>query len=237
MELLFDGIKQAFILILTGDSLVFEATLRSLQTSGSAVLISLFLGVPFGLLLALTRFPGRNLIVAIVNAGMGLPPVVVGLFVAILLWRSGAFGFLGLMYTVPAMIIAQVIIAMPLVVGLTISAVQQLDPKLRLQALALGASKIQVLITLVKEARLTMLAAVIAGFGAIISEVGAVIMVGGNISGQTRVLTTAIVELVGKGDFSRALALSFILLAITFAATYALTLYQQKGVGVWRRTS
>lgn len=237
MELLFAGIKQAFILIFTGDSLVFEATLRSLQTSGSAVLISLLLGVPLGLLLALTRFPGRNLIVAIVNAGMGLPPVVVGLFVAILLWRSGAFGFLGLMYTVPAMILAQVIIAMPLVVGLTISAVQQLDPKLRLQALALGASKIQVLITLVKEARLTALAAVIAGFGAIISEVGAVIMVGGNISGQTRVLTTAIVELVGKGDFSRALALSFILLAITFAATYALTLYQQKGAGVWRRIS
>ena len=200
-------------------------------------MISLLLGVPLGLLLALTRFPGRNLIVAIVNAGMGLPPVVVGLFIAILLWRSGAFGFLGLMYTVPAMVLAQVIIAMPLVVGLTISAIQQLDPKLRLQALALGASKTQMLITLVKEARLTVLAAVIAGFGAIISEVGAVIMVGGNISGQTRVLTTAIVELVGKGDFSRALALGFILLAITFAATYALTLYQQKGVGVWRRTS
>ncbi|MCL6472293.1 MAG: ABC transporter permease [Firmicutes bacterium] len=237
MELLFEGIKQALILIFTGDPLVIEATLRSFETSGSAVLISLLLGLPLGLLLALARFPGRNLIISIVNAGMGLPPVVVGLFVAILLWRSGVLGFLGLMYTVPAMIIAQVIIAMPLVVGLTVSAVQQLNPKLKLQALALGASKVQMLITLVKEARLTALAAVIAGFGAIISEVGAVIMVGGNISGQTRVLTTAIVELVGKGDFSRALALSFILLAITFAATYALTLYQQKEAGVWRRIS
>lgn len=237
MELLFDGIKQAFILIFTGDPLVIEATLRSLETSGSAVLISLLLGLPFGLLLALARFPGRNLIISIINAGMGLPPVVVGLFVAILLWRSGVLGFLGLMYTLPAMIIAQVIIAMPLVVGLTVSAIQQLNPNLKLQALALGASKIQMLITLVKEARLTTLAAVIAGFGAIISEVGAVTMVGGNISGQTRVLTTAIVELVGKGDFSRALALSFILLAITFAATYALTLYQQKGAGIWRRIS
>ncbi len=237
MDLLLDGVKQAFILIFTGDSLVVEATLRSLQTSGSAVLISLLLGVPLGLLLALARFPGRNLIVAIINAGMGLPPVVVGLVVAILLWRSGIFGFLGLMYTVAAMVIAQVIIALPLVVGLTLTAIQQLNPKLRLQALALGASKSQMLVMLVKEAKLTMLAAVIAGFGAIISEVGAVLMVGGNISGQTRVLTTAIVEQVGRGDFSRALALSFILLAITFTATYALTLYQQKGVGVWRRTS
>lgn len=237
MELLFDGIKQAFILIFTGDSLVVEATLRSLQTSGSAVLISLLLGVPLGLLLALARFPGRNLIVTVVNAGMGLPPVVVGLVVAILLWRSGVFGSLGLMYTVTAMIIAQVIIAMPLVVGLTLTAIQQLNPRLRLQALALGASKPQMFLTLIKEARLTTLAAVIAGFGAIISEVGAVMMVGGNINGQTRVLTTAIVELVGKGDFNRALALSFILLVLTFATTYALTLYQQKGVGVWRRTS
>lgn len=233
MDLLIDGFKQAFILIFTGDPLVVEATLRSLQTSGTAVLISLVLGIPLGLLLALTRFPGRNLIVSVINAGMGLPPVVVGLFVAIFLWRSGVLGFMGLMYTVPAIIIAQVIIALPLVSGLTVSAIQQLNPKLRLQALALGATRFQMLILLVKEARLTVLAAVIAGFGAIISEVGAVLMVGGNISGQTRVLTTAIVELVGRGDFSRALALSIILLTLTFAATYALTYYQQKGAGRW----
>jgi len=237
MELLINGLKQAFILIVTGDSLVVEATLRSLETSGSAIVISLVLGIPIGLLLALTRFPGRSFVVALFNAGMGLPPVVVGLFVALFLWRSGVLGFMGLMYTLSAMVIAQVIIAMPLVTGLTVSAIQQLNPKLRLQSLALGATKSQMVFTLIKEAKLTALAAVIAGFGAVISEVGAVMMVGGNISGQTRVLTTAIVELVGKGDFSRAMALSFILLAVTFAATYALTHYQQKGTAIWRRIS
>ena len=233
MDLLFEGLKQAIILILSGDPLVVEATLRSLQTSGTAVVISIILGVPLGFLLALTRFPGRNLIVSLVNAGMGLPPVVVGLFVAIFLWRSGALGFLGLMYSIPAIIIAQVIIALPLVTGVIISAIQQLNPKIRLQALALGATKTQMLFTLIKEARITALVAVIAGFGAIISEVGAVMMVGGNISGQTRVLTTAIVEQVGRGDFSRAIALSLILLTITFAATYALTHYQQRGTAAW----
>ncbi|MBS3909113.1 MAG: ABC transporter permease [Actinobacteria bacterium] len=238
MDLLFEGFKQAVILILSGDPLVVEATLRSLQTSGTAVFISIILGVPLGFLLALTRFPGRNLIVSLVNAGMGLPPVVVGLFVAIFLWRSGALGFLGLMYSIPAIIIAQVIIALPLVTGVIISAIQQLNPKIRLQALALGATKTQMLFTLIKEARITALVAVIAGFGAIISEVGAVMMVGGNISGQTRVLTTAIVEQVGRGDFSRAIALSLILLTITFAATYALTHYQQRGAAAWaQRTS
>ncbi|MDP2211737.1 MAG: ABC transporter permease [Candidatus Aquicultor sp.] len=233
MDLIFEGFKQAIILILSGDPLVVEATLRSLQTSGTAVIISIILGVPLGFLLALTRFPGRNLIVSLVNAGMGLPPVVVGLFVAIFLWRSGALGFLGLMYSIPAIIIAQVIIALPLVTGVIISAIQQLNPKIRLQALALGATKAQMLLTLIKEARITALVAVIAGFGAIISEVGAVMMVGGNISGQTRVLTTAIVEQVGRGDFSRAIALSLILLTITFAATYALTHYQQRGTAAW----
>lgn len=233
MDLLFEGFKEAIILILSGDPLVVEATLRSLQTSGTAVIISIILGVPLGFLLALTRFPGRNLIVSLVNAGMGLPPVVVGLFVAIFLWRSGALGFLGLMYSIPAIIIAQVIIALPLVTGVIISAIQQLNPKIRLQALALGATKAQMLLTLIKEARITALVAVIAGFGAIISEVGAVMMVGGNISGQTRVLTTAIVEQVGRGDFSRAIALSLILLTITFAATYALTHYQQRGTVAW----
>ncbi|HEY3374962.1 MAG TPA: ABC transporter permease [Candidatus Aquicultor sp.] len=231
MELLIEGIKQAFMLIFTGDPLVIEATVGSLKTSGSAVIISLLLGVPLGLLLALTRFPGRNVFVSIINAGMGLPPVVVGLFVAVFLWRSGPLGSLELMYTMPAMVIAQVVIALPLVAGLTTSAIQQLNPKLRLQALALGATKGQMLYTLIKEARLMTFAAVIAGFGAIISEVGAVLMVGGNISGQTRVLTTAIVEEVGKGEFSEAIALSIILLSLTFLATYGLTYYQQKGVG------
>lgn len=229
MDVIIEGVKQAFVLIFTGDSLLVEATLGSLKTSGLAVLISLLLGIPLGLMLALVRFPGRDFVVGFINAGMGLPPVVVGLFVAILLWRSGPFGSLELMYTLPAMVIAQVIIAFPLVVGLTISAIQQLNPKLRLQAMALGANRFQVFLKLIKEARLTMLAAVIAGFGAIISEVGAVLMVGGNISEQTRVLTTAIVEQVGKGEFSSAIALSIILLTLTFAVTYGLTRFQQKG--------
>lgn len=229
MDLIWEGIRQAFWLILQGDSEVLRITLLSLQVSGSAVLISLFSGIPLGTYLALARFPGRNLAVSLVNTGMGLPPVVVGLFVTLLLWRNGPLGILDLLFTPIAMIIAQVIIAAPIVTGLTIAAIQQLNPQLRLQLLALGASRLQLFWLLIREARLPLLAAIMAGFGGVISEVGAVMMVGGNIKGQTRVLTTATVLESRMGHFDLAIALGVILLLLSFVVNWALTWIQQQG--------
>lgn len=229
MELLWQGITQAIRLIASGDPAVLQITWLSIKISGGATLVSLLAGVPAGVWLALTRFRGRGLLVALVNTGMGLPPVVVGLFVSIFLWRSGPLGFLELLYTPTAIVIAQFIIAAPIVTGLTIAAMQQLNPKLRLQLLGLGASRWQILWLLMREARLPMLAAVMAGFGGVISEVGASMMVGGNLLGQTRVLTTATVLETGKGDFDVAIALSVILLVLVFGVNYLLTWLQQRG--------
>lgn len=229
MELIWQGMRQAIHLLGTGDLEVWGITALSLRISASATFLSLILGIPAGTFLALARFPGRRLLVSLVNTGMGLPPVVVGLFVSILLWRSGPLGFLDLIYTPGAIVLAQLIIAWPIVTGLTVAAMQQIDPKLRLQLLALGASRAQLLLLLWREARLPLLAAVMAGFGGVISEIGASMMVGGNIKGQTRVLTTATVLETGKGNFDVAIALSLILLALTFAVNWILTAIQQRG--------
>jgi tungstate transport system permease protein len=201
----------------------------SLRVSGIATLVSLALGIPLGTFLALTHFSGRRLLLGIVNAGMGLPPVAVGLFVSVLLWRSGPMGFLELMYSPTAIVLAQCVIAFPVVTGLTAAAVQQVDIRLRLQLIGLGASWPQALGLLLREARFSVLAAVMAGFGAVISEVGASMMVGGNILHSTRVLTTATVLETSKGNFDVAIALSVLLLALTFAVTMVLTLIQQRG--------
>lgn len=229
MDLIWQGIKEAIRLILSGDPGVLQITWLSLQISGSATLLSLLVGIPAGVGLALAKFPGRGLLIALVNTGMGLPPVVVGLFVSIFLWRSGPLGSLGLLYTPTAIVIAQFVIAAPIVIGLTVAAMQQLNPKLRLQLLALGASRWQLLWLLMREARLPLLAAVMAGFGGVISEVGASMMVGGNLLGQTRVLTTATVLETGKGNFDVAIALSLILLTLVFGVNYLLTWAQQRG--------
>ncbi len=228
MELIWEGVRQALWLLLTGDREVLAVTALSLQVSGAATAVSLVLGIPVGTLIGLTRFPGRGLVVSLVNTGMGLPPVVVGLFVSIFLWRTGPLGFLELLYTPAAMVIAQVVIATPIVTGLTLAAVQQIPPEFRLQMLGLGASRLQLLGVLLREARLPMLAAVMAGFGGVISEIGASMMVGGNIRGQTRVLTTATVLETSKGNFDVAIALSLLLLAITFLVNWALTAIQQR---------
>lgn len=228
MDLLFTGTKHAFWLLLSGDPEVWRITLLSLWISASATLISLLLGIPLGTFLALNRFPGQRLIISLVNTGMSLPPVVVGLFVTIFLWRSGPLGFLHLLYTPTAMIFAQVIIAAPIVTGLTLAAIQQLNPKLRLQILALGASRAQLVWLLLREARLPLLAAVMAGFGGVISEIGASMMVGGNLLGHTRVLTTATVMETGKGNFDVAIALSVILLLLIFGVNAVLTYTQQR---------
>ena len=228
METIVEGVLHAFRLLLSGDPEVWRITFLSLAISGTATLLSLGLGIPAGTALALTRFPGRGLIVSLVNTGMGLPPVVVGLFVTILLWRNGVLGALELLYTPTAMVLAQLVIAVPIVTGLTMAAVQQIPERFRLQVLALGASRAQMTWVLVKEARLPLLAAMMAGVGGVISEGGASMMVGGNIRGQTRVLTTATVLETSKGNFDVAIALSVILLAITFLVNWALTAIQQR---------
>ncbi len=228
MALVWDGLRQALRLLAGGDADVFGITLRSLEISGAATCLSLLLGVPLGVALALSRFPGRGLAISLVNTGMGLPPVVVGLFVSILLWRSGPFGFLEWIYTPIAMVLAQLAIAAPIVTGLTLAAIQQIPDRFRLQMRGLGASRGQLLWVLLREAKLPMLAAAMAGFGGVISEVGASLMVGGNIRGHTRVLTTATVLEASKGDFDVAIALSVLLLAIVFLVNAALTWIQQR---------
>jgi len=237
VEIIWEGIKQALGHILTADSEVLGITLRSLWISGAATLLSLAVGIPIGIALALARFPGRSFAVSLINTGMGLPPVVVGLFVSVFLWRSGPLGFLELLYTPTAMVIAQLIIAFPIVAGLTMAAFQTLNPNLRLQLLGIGASRLQLLWLLSKEARLPLLAAVMAGFGGVISEVGASMMVGGNIRGQTRVLTTATVLETGKGNFEIAIALGLILLILTFAVNFLLTHIQQREQLRWPKPS
>jgi tungstate transport system permease protein len=228
MDLILDGIKTALTLIFSLDQEVLAVTLLSLKISGCATLVSLIIGIPIGVFLALTNFPGRRLVISLVNTGMGLPPVVVGLFVTIFLWRNGPLGFLEILYTPLAMILAQSVIAAPIVTGITIAAIQNLPDNFKLQVLALGATKLQTVLILVRESRLPLLAAVMAGFGGVISEVGASIMVGGNIKGQTRVLTTATVMETGKGNFDVAIALSLILLLLAFSVNYLLTVIQQR---------
>jgi tungstate transport system permease protein len=229
MDIVWEGIRQAFILLIHGDAAVLKVAGLSLLVSGVATAVSLVIGIPAGSALGLTRFTGRRSVLALVNAGMGAPPVVVGLVVTIFFWRTGPLGILGLIYTPSAMVIAQFVIAVPIVIGFTTATIQQLDPKLRLQILALGASTLQTVWLLLKEARLPLLAAVMAGFGAVISEVGASMMVGGNITNQTRVMTTAIVGEVSKGDFALAISFSVILMILVLAVNYVLTLVQQRG--------
>ncbi|MFC2055760.1 ABC transporter permease [Chloroflexota bacterium] len=229
MELIWEGIKQAFYLLFSGDPEVWAITLLSLKVSGLATILSLFIGLPLGTWLALGKFTGRGISLSLTNTGMALPPVVVGLWVSIFLWRSGPLGGLHLIYTPAAIVIAQTIIAAPVVTGLTAAALQQLDPRLRLQLLGLGASRVQMIVALWREARLPLLAALMAGFGSVISEVGASMMVGGNIRGQTRVLTTATVLETGRGEFGMAIALGLILLLLAYLVNLGLTGIQQRG--------
>ncbi len=228
METIWKGILQAFELIFNLDPDVLKITVLSLKVSGLATAISLLVGLPLGTLLALGRFPSRKFILSLINTGMALPPVVVGLVVSIFLWRSGPLGSLRLIYTPVAIIIAQTIIAAPVVTGLTASALQSLDPRLQLQLKGLGASRWQTTWMLWREARLPLLAAIMAGFGSVISEVGASMMVGGNIRNQTRVLTTAIVLETSKGEFAIAIALSAILLLLAYFVNLFLTTVQQR---------
>ena len=228
MELIVEGIKKALELIISFDPEVMGITFLSLKISGLATLISLLIGISAGTAIALTNFPGKKIVISLVNTGMGLPPVVVGLFVTVLIWRNGPLGFLEILYTPSAMIIAQAIIATPIVMGISLAAIQHLPDNLRLQILSLGATRLQMVWILIKEARLPLLAAVMAGFGGVISEVGASIMVGGNIKGYSRVLTTATVMETSKGNFDIAIALGIILLLLAFCVNLILTQIQQR---------
>jgi len=228
MDLILEGIKKAFLLLITLDPEVMGITLLSLEVSGTATLISLLIGISTGTAVALSEFPGRKILVSLINTGMGLPPVVVGLFVTIFLWRNGPLGFLEVLYTPTAMIIAQAIIASPIVMGISLAAIQALPKNLRLQILALGATRLQMVWILIKEAKLPLLAGVMAGFGGVISEVGASIMVGGNIRGYSRVLTTATVMETSRGNFDIAIALGIILLLMAYFINLVLTQIQQR---------
>ncbi|MEN6475078.1 MAG: ABC transporter permease [Syntrophaceae bacterium] len=228
MDLIIEGIVKAFQLLFALDPEVLGITTLSLKVSGTATLVSLFIGISSGTAVALNDFPGKRLVISLINTGMGLPPVVVGLLVTIFLWRNGPLGYFEILYTPMAIIIAQTVIATPIITGISLAAMQNLPANLRLQIMALGATRLQMVWILVKEARLPLLAAVMAGFGGVISEVGASIMVGGNIKGYTRVLTTATVMETSKGNFDIAIALSVILLLLAFLINAVLTHIQQR---------
>jgi tungstate transport system permease protein len=229
MDVIWDALGDAFNLLFSGDAETFDIIALSLRISLTATLIAFALGLPLGMLLAFGRFRGRRLALATVHTGMGMPPVVVGLIVTVALWRSGPFGGLDLLYTPSAMIVAQAAIGTPLVAGISAAALQQIDPDFRVQMQALGASRLRSLWAVAVEARLPLLAAVMAGFGAAVSEVGAAMMVGGNIAGETRVLTTAAVLETSKGNLALAVALGLILLLLAFAVNLVLTLAQHRG--------
>lgn len=229
MEVLAQAIRDAISLLVQGDGPTYEIIARSLRVSLTATVVAFALGMPLGMLLAFTRFPGRRWLLAAVNTGMGMPPVVVGLLITVMLWRSGPFGALDLLYTPTAMVVAQAAIAFPLVAGISAASLQQIDPDFRIQMEALGATRLRALWTVAVEARLPLLAGVMAGFGAVVSEVGAAMMVGGNIEGQTRVLTTAAVLETSRGDFASAIAFGLILLLIAFGVNVLLTFAQQRG--------
>lgn len=227
MSFIFEGIRKGILLLFTFDPEVIAVLKLSLFVSVSAVLIAVFIGVPLGGIIAIKKFPLKKIVIALINTSMGLPPVVVGLVVTLFLARSGPLGFLQWLYSAKGMILAQVIIATPIVTGLSLAAAQGIDPKFYNQILALGATTAQALFVMFKEIRLSILAAVIAGFGSIISEVGAVMMVGGNIRHQTRVLTTAVVLETHMGNFDIAIALGLVLLIMSFMINLALTIIQQ----------
>ncbi len=230
MNDLLQGLVQAIDLIFSLDPALYEIIWLSLYVSGIALFFSVVFGIPLGAFLGLKQFPGRSVSMAVLYTGMGFPPVVVGLFVFLMLSRRGPFGELGWLFTPSAMIVAQTIISFPLVAGLTMAAVMGVDPNLRQQLLSLGATGWQATLATLTEARIGVIVAMVAGFGAIISEVGAVLLVGGNIEGKTRTLTTAIVLETRKGNFDLAIALGIILLLLAFLANIVMLRLQGRNV-------
>jgi tungstate transport system permease protein len=234
MDVVWAGLKEGLRLLFAGDLYLWDIVLLSARVSGIALLISAVLGIPLGAVIGLTHFPGRQLVQALVYTGMGFPPVVVGLAVYLLLSRNGILGPLNWswvpqLFTVPAMVVAQVIIATPLVIGYTMAAISEVDPNLRLQLRALGATPPQVTWAILREARLGVIVALVGGLGSIISEVGAVTMVGGNIEHSTRVLTTAIMLETRRGNMDLAIGLGLVLLGLAFIVNLIVAQFQGRG--------
>jgi tungstate transport system permease protein len=229
MHSIIQGFAAAFRLIITLNPDLVRIVLLSLQVSGSALVLATLIGLPLGAYLALRRVPLRGLVISLLNTGMGLPPVAVGLFLYLILSRSGPMGFLSLLYTPVAMVIAQCILALPIVASLAHAAIASVDPVIRQAAITLGATPSQEGLAIIKEARHGITAGVIAGLGRVMAEVGAILIVGGNIAGYTRVITTTIALETDKGNFELAIALGIILLTISFAITLALRFVQRQG--------
>jgi tungstate transport system permease protein len=230
MDSILEGFKRALFLIFNLDRELLNIILLSLKVSGTALIISTIIGLPIGALAGLKKFPGRGFIMTILNTFMGLPPVVVGLFVYLLLSRRGPFGFMALLYTPSAMIIAQSILAFPIIAALSQSAIIKIDPIIKQASLTLGATPFQVTTAMIREARYGIMAGIIAALGRVMAEVGAILIVGGNIAGYTRVMTTTIALETDKGNFELALALGIILLLISLIINMALYLVQRRGV-------
>jgi len=230
MDSIIEGFSKAFFLILNLDQELLSIIFLSLEVSGTALIIATTLGLPLGALTGLKKFPGRGFIISLLNTFMGLPPVVVGLFLYLLLSRRGPIGFMSLLYTPSAMIIAQLILAFPIVAALSHSAIVKIEPLIKQASLTLGATPFQVTTTVMKEARYGIMAGIIASLGRVMAEVGAILIVGGNIAGYTRVMTTTIALETDKGNFELALALGIILLTISFIINMVLYLIQRKGV-------
>ena len=229
MSSILDGFSQALTLILHLDGELLGIILLSIKVSGTALLISTIIGLPLAALLGLRKFPLKESVITILNTFMGLPPVVVGLFLYLLLSRSGPLGFMSLLYTPVAMILAQSVLAFPIVASLCHSAIAGIDPVVRQAAITLGATPVQVSLTVIREARYGIMSGVIAAFGRVMAEVGAILIVGGNIAGYTRVMTTTIALETDKGNFELALALGIILLAISLIINSVHHLVQKKG--------
>ncbi|MFH1008074.1 MAG: ABC transporter permease [Candidatus Latescibacterota bacterium] len=229
MDYFAEGLSEAFRLIGSMDREMWHAVTVSLRVSSAAILIAGVFGIPLGLFLGIREFFGKSLVVTILNTLMALPTVVVGLVVYAILSRRGALGVLGLLYTPKAMVIGQLILAFPIIAALSLSATQSVDPRARRTAMALGASPAQVSWTILREARFGILASVMAGFGRVIAEVGCAMMLGGNIRGTTRTMTTAIALETGKGKFGLGIALGIILLLIAFSVNLATQVLRTNG--------
>ena len=230
MQDLLQGFSQAIELIFSFSPAVYEVIWLSLAVAGVSLFFSALVGIPLGAYLGLKRFPGRRLVMALLYTGMGFPPVVIGLFVYLMFSRSGPFGPLGWLFTPRAMSVAQTIIAFPLVAGFTMAAVMGVNPHLRQQLRALGATEWQATVAILMEARVGVIVSLAAGFGAVISEVGAVMLTGGNIAGKTRTLTSAIILETQKGNFDLAIALGIILLILCFCTNLVMTYFQGRDV-------
>src|SRR4030066_2133924 len=229
METLLSGFSQAIRLIFSLDRELYSIVFLSLKVSGGALLLATFIGLTIGSVIGLKKFLGRDFIISLLNTFMGLPPVVVGLVLYLILSRSGPLGFMGLLYTPSAMVIAQTILAFPIVASLSHSAIVNVDPIIKQASMTLGATPFQVTLNIMREARYGIMSGIIAALGRVMAEVGAILIVGGNIAGYTRVMTTTIALETDKGNFELALALGIILLLLSLLINSALYLIQRKG--------